>query len=435
MVCTMKRVDRCCGIPCGVWGTASRVECGAQHPLRSVGESAARNGGNVGRGLSKNTDARINELLERAERECRAAVAPDRATRDALERRVSRGLIASPFPGLYLRSETWETLQEDAGLRTTMLARGITSLRPNWTFCHATAAHLHGLRVSYPLLEKLYISNVFGAHGRLTTPAPGRLATPAPGRPIPPAPAESAPSQPVITSRYVRNLERVFVGGAWVTSLRITALDVLRTQEPREGLIVADAAAMALGLSASGLVSELRAVGKGLPGIGRALRVAAYADRRAESGAESSARAMMIRLRYVLPQLQVWVNNPLDACRPFRVDGVWIMPDGRVVMLEVDGMEKRKSQAMTRGRSQEQVRWEERQRESLLTASGAGVVRLTYWETLSEHEVSRRLDAFGIPKLGSVAAAAMMMPDSAMNGGAPAPNGAVIRDAWLRYER
>ena len=365
-------------------------------------------GGAMGRGLSGKTDARIQELLERAERSRRAAVAPDRATKDALDRRVAKGLLLSPLPGLYFRLETWEALQEDAGERTIVLARGISQLHPTWTFCHATAAHLHGLRVSFPLLKGLNVADARGMRGK---------------------------SSPGVVRRYVRKPERVLADGAWATSLRIAALDVLRTQEPREGLIVADAAAAALGVTAPELVGELRTVGKGLPGIAKALRVASYADGRAESGAESSARAMMIRLRYVLPQLQVWVSNPLDEHRPFRVDGMWIMPCGRVVMLEVDGMEKRRNEDMTHGRSQERIRWDERQRESLLGASGASVVRLSYWDTLSEWEVSRRLDAFGVPRLGSAAATAMMDSRSAMNGGAPAPNGAVIRDGWLRFER
>ena len=362
----------------------------------------------MGRGLSGKTDARIRRILERAERSRRAAVAPDRATKDALDRRVARGLVTSPLPGLYFKPETWEALQKDAGKRTTMLARGASLLHPSWTFCHATAAHLHGLRVSFPLLKELHVADALGMRGK---------------------------SSPGVTRRYVRRPERMRADGAWATSLRIAALDVLRTQEPREGLIVADAAASALGLTAPKLVDELRAVGKGLPGIAKALHVASYADGLAESGAESSARAMMIRLRYVLPRLQVWVSNPLDERHPFRVDGIWIMPDGRVVMLEVDGMEKRTNEDMTRGKSQERIRWEERQRESLLGASGAGVVRLSYWDTLSRWEVSRRLDAFGVPRLGSAEAAAMMGEGSAMNGGTPAPNGAVIRDGWLRFER
>ena len=70
------------------------------------------------------------------------------------------------------------------------------------------------------------------------------------------------------------------------------------------------------------------------------------------------ARAMMIRLRYVLPQLQVWVANPLDPGHLFRVDGMWVLPDGTIVVLEVDGMAKRQDESMTRGRSQERIRWE-----------------------------------------------------------------------------
>ncbi|WP_307739640.1 hypothetical protein [uncultured Parolsenella sp.] len=362
----------------------------------------------MARGLGKTTSARIQELLDSAAHDRRAAIAPDRATKDALERRVATGQVASPLSGLYFDANLWNELREDVGLRTTMLVRGAALLHPGWTFCHATAAHLHGLRVSYPLLGKLQVANAEGMRGN---------------------------SSADVARRYVRRPERTLADGAWATSVLVTTLDVLRTQEPREGLVVADAAAAKLGLSADGLASELRRLGRGLPGIAKALSIAAYADARAESGAESMARAMMVRLRYVLPQLQVWVENPLDPSRPHRVDGMWILPDGTVVVLEVDGMQKRRDERMTQGRSEERIRWEERQRESLLSATGAKIVRLSFWDTLSELEVSRRLDLYGVPKLGSVAATAMQQPGFAMNGGVPAPGGAVIRNGWLRFER
>lgn len=361
----------------------------------------------MARGWGRSAEDRIERLLEQAAQDRRAAVAPDRTMRDALERRVAKGTVTSPLPGLYVATTDWENLQEDVALRTTVLARGASLLHPGWTFCHATAAHLHGLRISHPLLDGLQVANAKGMRGN---------------------------SLPGVARRYVRRPERELADGAWATSVLVTTLDVLRTQEPREGLVVADAAAARLCLSADELVSELRGLGRGLTGVSKALSVAAYADSRAESGAESMARAMMIRLRYVLPQLQVWVANPLDPGHPFRVDGMWVLPGGTIVVLEVDGMAKRQDESMTRGRSQERIRWEERQRESLLSASGARVVRLSFWDALNEAEVSRRLDLYGVPRLGSEAAMAMTRPDSAMNGGAPAPNGAVIRGGWLRFE-
>lgn len=362
----------------------------------------------MGRGLSKRVDERIHALLSSAAERGAAATAPDRATAAALARRVARGNLVSPLPGAYADAELWASLERRPDLRALMLARAATELHPDWTFCHATAALAHDLRVSYRLLDRLNVTSV------------------PPHRPSLP---------PTASCHYVRNPEPILVDGVRATSLRMTTLDFLRTYEPHEGLIVADAALTKSGMIASQLVEELRAVGAGLPGISRALSVASYADSRAESGAESMARAMMIRLRYTLPELQVWVANPLDDRHPFRVDCLWILADGTVVICEVDGQEKRRNEEMTKGKSTDRLVWEERQRESLLSVTGARIVRLSSDDVRSERTVAHRLDAFGVPRAGTPEGREIMRPDSAMHGGRPAPGGAVIRDGWLRYER
>ena len=78
----------------------------------------------MARGWGRSAEARIERLLDQAAQDRRAAVAPDRTTRDALERRVAKGTVTSPLPGLYVATNDWENLQEDVALRTTVLARG-----------------------------------------------------------------------------------------------------------------------------------------------------------------------------------------------------------------------------------------------------------------------------------------------------------------------
>lgn len=360
------------------------------------------------RGPSRNTELAIRGLLDEAARDRRAAFSTNRQLRDALRRRVASGSVVSPHPGLFVDRELWDSLEHAPGERHAMVIRGAARRHPGWVMCHASAAHLHGLRVSHRHLDELHVADMPGSRGN---------------------------SAPGVRRHYARGVEIETLDGVRMTPLVTTALDVMRTLDAREGLVIADALAGRLGMDAAGLIESLRDEGRGLTGIDRTLKVAAHANPLAESGGESMARAMIIKLRYVLPKLQVWVRNVLDPQSPFRVDGMWILPDGTVVILEVDGQEKRENERMTRGRSVERLVWDERQRESLVSAMGARVLRVSFANVVSESEMARRLDAFGVPLAASDAGRVMVSEMSAMNGGIPAPNGAVIRDGWLRFER
>lgn len=364
----------------------------------------------MSRGPNGTTSTNIEQLLAGAERTGACAVPTDRNMYRALERRVANGLIISPMPGLYLRKELWGSLRDRPIERELMIIKGLAALHPSWTFCGISAALMHGLSISYPMLGTIHVANAPGSRGNSTAG---------------------------ILRHRVRKTEAELIDGVSVTSLRVTVLDCLRADGMhfREGLAIADSAARKMGWSATELVSQLCETGKRLHGTKQALAIAKYADPRAESGGESFARATMLRLGFVLPELQIRVVNPLDSGASFRTDGMWILPDGTIIILEIDGNEKRINPDMTHGKSPINILADERKRESLVSITGARIIRASFSDILDVEGFGRTLSTFGVPKLASTTGRLMMQPDSAMHGGTPAPNGAVIRNEWLRFER
>lgn len=352
-------------------------------------------------------DEAVRSALSEAARRGALCAPRDRALREAMVRRREAGELVSPLKGAFCEVERWGLLARQPADRCLVLARTVSARHPKWVFCRSTAACALGLRISYRLLGVIEVACTGGARSACAG---------------------------LVARRYVRDPEPVRVGGLLVTSPRITAMDVMRTAPPQEGLVVADALLAFTGMSASQLVEQVVQVGRGLSGIDRALRIAAHADGRSESGGESIARASMLACGFVPPVLQVEVENPIDASRFFRVDFMWVRSDGAVVICELDGQEKRENALMTEGRSTSRLLWEERHRESLLGIRGARIVRLSFSEACDRAAVRQKLELAGVPYRDTPEGRALMGPEAAMRGGHPAPGGAVIRGRRLVYE-
>lgn len=359
------------------------------------------------RGWGKETQERIVELFDEAEKASSCAVAQDDAMRFALQRRVRKGEVVSPLPWLFVRASTWHTVSRNVELRTTYLMRGLMLLPRAYVACGATAAFVHGLWVSRHRLSALHLVGQ----------------------------REPRNMQGVeLVYHRLPAFEPLEVNGILVTPLAETVADCLREFDLADGLAIADSAARKAGWDGGRLVDELARVRRRAHGMRRALAIASQANPLAESGGESIARAAIIELGYVVPKLQVKIDNPL-APGSFRADGLWIMPGGLIVLLEVDGMEKRVNPEMTQGRSIEAVLSAERQRDSFISATGARLLHVEYRDIMNRRRLAHMLDAFGVPLAESRAGRQMRSGDSAMNGGEPEPNGAVIRNGWLRFMR
>lgn len=318
--------------------------------------------------MQRRVSQEIELLLTAAAEDGSCLVAPCRRLRDALERRVATGEVVSPAPHLYAAREIWDGLSRTE--RTRYLVTGFSRLHPDWTFCGTSAAVMHGLSVSEGLQRPLEIA------------APSRV---------------TAYPRNVVVRRYGSDAPTITVEGVRVTTPERTVLDCARWLPFREGLAVADSS-LRLDLVDGGRLNEyVRSAGRGLRGVARARLVARLADPRPENGMESIARATMYELGFSLPELQVPLLDPMDSRRVLRVDFMWVLPDGTVIIGELDGGEKYWNPAMNGGTPLVAMRGE-RRRESRLTIDRPKIVRFSPDEVEDIAYFNRLLETFGVPR-------------------------------------
>ena len=285
-----------------------------------------------------------------------------------LERRVGAGQFVSPLPRLYARAELWAQLTPT--LRTIHLVRGLQMLHPTWVFCGTTAAVMHGLDVSWGIQEPIEFSSPSG---------------------------RSATADPRIVRRYVSGDSPVEAGGVRVTSLPRTLLDCMRRLGLREGLAVADSALHHGLITQDDLLAYVGERHRGMKGIQEARLIARMADPRPQNGMESIARAVMHELGFAAPDLQAPFEDPMNPGRIYYVDFRWVLPDGSLVVGELDGGEKYANPLMSGG-SQEAAMRRERRRESRISIERPRIVRFTPEDVEDVAYFNRLLETFGVPR-------------------------------------
>lgn len=322
--------------------------------------------------MSIKRDREINRLLNMSESSKSCLAVSDRALQEALERRVG-GKLTNPRPRLYARKAYWERLGKAE--RERHIIRGLAKLHPGWIFCHASAAVMHGLPVSWRHLKRAHI---------LT------------GEPIPRS------KSGVKTQRHYHKraslMDEATIGGVRCTSLEDTIVDCLLAFDFKDGLAIADAALARLGNDGERLERLVRERGRRRPGLRQALETIRWADSRSESGGESIARAVMIEHGFMLPELQVVVGDPSRKGKSWRCDYIWVLADGTRVAGELDGLEKYTSPELTKGQSAVKVMSNERIRESQLTLAVDRVLRFTWDDVKDEQRLVAKLEQFGIPR-------------------------------------
>ena len=317
--------------------------------------------------MSEKTRNECLAMLDKAAVEGGFLAVPRGPLRRRLSRMVRAGAVVSPACGIFAREGYWSGLKPLE--RHARLVRALAKLHPAWVFCDVSAAVIHGLPVSYPLLSRVHVAVSQKAHSRST---------------------------PHIARHTMCKCSVEEVDGVKVTPFGRTVFDCLRAMGFRDGLAIADAALRMRGSTSEELVEAIKRRKSHCRGVERALMTALHADGRAESGGESIARAALIELGYALPELQVEVESKLGA---YRADFQWKLPDGRIVLGELDGHEKYQNPDMTGGRSAVDVLADERIRESHLSAAGYQVMRFSYADVCSDWRLRRILDAFGIPRV------------------------------------
>lgn len=127
-------------------------------------------------------------------------------------------------------------------------------------------------------------------------------------------------------------------------------------------------------------------------------RLLHYANPRNENGGESLCYATIIDQGFAVPQLQHEFIDPLDMRNRYRVDFVWHTPDGRVIVLEYDGMRKYVDPSMTGGGSVRDVVRREREREDALRrAKVTTILRTNHDEVTRRYPLIRKLIDAEVP--------------------------------------
>lgn len=307
-------------------------------------------------------------LFDEAEATYRYAYASTRAEAIGLQRRVAASRAVEPSKGYFARSEYYLGLSERA--RAMHLVRAMARSHPDYVFSSYSAALVHGLQVPYALLDTVHLARGDRCNRRLRYE--GIVCHKAPCRPF------------------------EVIDGIRVTPLDRTVLDCLCQTDFAQGLAIADSALHEGMISKAELIAFMVRNGTRRKGVSTARRVAAAADSRSENGGESMARATMIELGSMIPELQVELDDPLEPGRVYRVDFLWVLPDGTVVVGELDGGWKYVSKGRSASAAIKAMR-KERLRESRLSLTGVKVLRFSYEQAIDRAYMQRLLTCAGIP--------------------------------------
>lgn len=309
---------------------------------------------------------RTATILDRAQSQRRCAYGDTPAVRRSLQRQAARGTLIRPYRNVYVRADYWNSL--DARERSNHVARTLARLHPSWTFAGLTAASLYGFDHSYALHRdsEVFIASPFGTKSH---------------------------DHPGLVRIRMRVIPAIRIGGIDVTDPERTLLDCGLRYRFQEALPLFDSAARQ-GVDVSDVLALCRQLCLDCLPIAR---LVFYTDPLSENGGESWARAVIIELGFVVPRLQYPFDNPDSPSGSYRADFTWLLPDGRIVVGEYDGMGK---YVTTPSRSSIQAAVHaERRREDHLRSQGVdAIVRFEFEDVCHPERLERKLLDAGIPK-------------------------------------
>lgn len=315
---------------------------------------------------------RIIELLGEAQRADRCAIAPNSADHAALLRRAHNGEIANPYRGLFADAGYWSRL--DPSQQALHMARTLTLMHPRWVFAGPTAAAIHRFEHPWSIHGPgLYIADDVNGSGMRHNTRLHRV--------------------------YMPSIPMWKVDGMRVTSAARTLVDC--------GLLLPFTKALAIFDSAFRMTTvtddEVMAICAGMRrDCTDVERLLAYTDAHSDNGGESLIRGVMIEEGFAAPELQQVFADPENPSHQYRVDFMWRLPDGRIVVAEYDGMTKYVDPAMTDRRSIKAVVNQQTQRERCLLAWGVNaIIRLDYDDAVNRASLVGKLLQIGVPRRGT----------------------------------
>lgn len=316
--------------------------------------------------------------------------------RRAFKRRHKAGELLSPCRNLYAPPEYWQGL--NVCEQSLHVARGLALLHPDWVFAGLTAADAYGFDHSWNLHDDaVYRVDTFGygtdsrnqvhrapaAHRDQQNRRSGKVAGP-------------CELQYETRRLYIASTVSKQVNGIMVTDEIRTLVDCGLSMPFLYALPIFDSAArkgVDLGL-VSGACKGLHA------DCGRIETLLQYVDARSENGGESMVRAAIIDYGFAVPDLQVEFCDPRYPARRYRVDFLWRLHDGRMIVLEYDGMAKYEDPNMTQGRTAKRILNERNERDRALCEAGVTtILHCTYEDALVTNGLLHMLKDAGVPQV------------------------------------
>ncbi|NMM92868.1 hypothetical protein [Bifidobacterium oedipodis] len=309
----------------------------------------------------------VAAALAEARRQQRCAYGSDATLRKAFSRRVRNGELISPFRNVFIERDVWNQLSNCE--RTRYATRTLSILHDHWVFAGLTAADIHGLDHSW----RLHNGSVQIVDGKRS----GFI------------------SQQRIERLYKATVPTVSVGGMIVTDVVCTVIDCCLALPFDQALPIVDSA-LRNGLTIETLQARCLSLTDGRDDMNRLLK---YADARSENGGESWVRAMIVTMGFAQPELQVEFENPDNPYQRYRVDFLWRIHDGRIIVLEFDGTRKYVDPNMTNGRAIRQIVEQQLERDRVLRQAGATTIVHCFLDEVPT-QLFDKLKAAGVPWIG-----------------------------------
>lgn len=324
------------------------------------------------------THKAVASLISAAQDELRCAYSRNEAEQAALRRRTQSGELLNVYdgvPSLYASAAYWDGLTPPE--RTLHMARALAKEHPQWVFSGLVAISAYGFEHQWHLHDGS-ITIVTSNHG-------------------------SRQRHKRLRHTYMPDMGNSTIrhqaAGLPLISPVRTLVEAAIDFDFRFALPIFDSA-LAKGIAKEDIAADCV---RWRIDYAKVLRLLRYANEKSENGGESLARGTIIEDRFLVPRIQVTMTDP-QTNTEYRVDFVWKLDNGRVIVAEYDGTQKYVDPAMTDNRSIQEVVAKERARDEGLKRAGATeIVHFTYADVMKRTPLRMKLLKAGVPQMESPA--------------------------------
>ena len=310
----------------------------------------------------------VERVLDENEKAARCAFSRQRNVRRALLYRAQHGELVQPAMNCFARPRYWNQLTPAQQLEH--VCRALQSSHANICFTGPTAAVVYGCEVSYDILKGPSFAGPFFCVANKNVRTTKNL-------------------------RYVKSnrTNAMMMNGIQVVCFEQMLIDTANILDFPHALVVFDSA-MRLGNNPAKLREYMGRFANAQPNVEKLLH---YTDGNSENGGESLARGVIIELGFMVPYLQVEFVDRATG-KQYRVDFLWRLPDGTVIVGEFDGIAKYREQQMLGTRTMQQKVQDERERDKALERCGVHhIVHFTYADVCNKYRLRNKLEKVGVP--------------------------------------